>query len=62
MVFSREFIENSNNVENKRAKGKVGRVSVERLCAGPAVPLIYAYMAKKYPDLEKVLEKDKDFD
>lgn len=62
MVFAREFIENSNNIENQRAKGKVGRMSVERLCAGPAVPCIYAYMAKKFPNLEKVLEKDKNFD
>jgi len=60
--FAREFIETSNNIENKRAKGKVGRMSVERLCAGPAVPLIYAFMKKKHPDLEAVLEKDKDFD
>lgn len=43
-VFARNFIETSNNIENLRAKGKVGRMSVERLCAGPAVPLIYAYM------------------
>lgn len=62
MVFSRQFIETSNNIENLRAKGKVGRVSVERLCAGPAVPLIYAFMKQKHPELEAVLEKDKDFD
>ena len=42
--FSRKFIEHSNNVENLRAKGPIGRVSVERLCAGPAVPLIYSFM------------------
>ena len=42
--FARKFIENSDNIENKRAKGKVGRLSVERLCAGPAVPLIYSFM------------------
>jgi len=62
MVFAREYIENSNNVENLRAKRKVGRMSVESLCAGPAVPCIYAYMAKKFPNLEKVLEKEKSFD
>ena len=43
-VFARDFIENSNNIENLRAKAKIGRISVERLCAGPAVPLIYAFM------------------
>lgn len=37
-------------------------MSVERLCAGPAVPCIYAYEAKKHPELERVLEKDKNFD
>lgn len=61
-VFAQKFIENSNNVENLRAKGKVGRLSVERLCAGPAVPLIYAFMKEKHPELEAVLEKSKSFD
>ena len=35
-------------------------MSVERLCAGPALPLLYAFMKEKYPDLETVLEKDTD--
>lgn len=56
--FAREYIENSNNVENLRAKGKVGRVSIERLCAGPAVPLIYQFMKTRFPDLESTLEKE----
>lgn len=56
--FARKFIETSNNIENKRAKGKVGRMSVERLCAGPAVPLIYQFMKEKYKNLEVVLEKE----
>lgn len=38
------YIPNSNNVENLRGKDKLERVSVERLCAGPAVPLIYEFM------------------
>lgn len=62
VVFAREFIETSNNVENLRGKGKIGRMSSERLCAGPAVPLIYAFMKKKHPELESVLEKGKAFD
>mmetsp|Transcript_11396 Transcript_11396/g.19224 ORF Transcript_11396/g.19224 Transcript_11396/m.19224 type:complete len:157 (-) Transcript_11396:57-527(-) len=33
-------------------------MSVERLGAGPAVPLIYAFMKKQNPALEAVLEKD----
>ena len=61
LKFSREFIENSNNIENLRAKGKVGRVSVERLTAGPAVPLIYAFMKEQHKDLEVILEKDTDY-
>lgn len=48
-------------MENLRAKGKVGRMSVERLCAGPAVPLIYAYMKEKHPELEIILEKDSQY-
>ena len=50
-------------MENQRAKGsKIGRVAVERLCAGPAVPMIYAFMKEKYPQLESNLEKRKHFD
>lgn len=60
--FARNFIETSNNIENLRAKGKIGRVSAERLTAGPAVPLLYAYMKQKHPQLESVLEKRKSFD
>jgi glucokinase len=41
---------------------KLSRVSVERLCAGPAVPLIYAYMREKHPNLERKLENYKSFD
>jgi|TARA_B110000285_G_C15047331_1_gene575039 glucokinase len=36
-------------------------MSVERLCAGPAVPLIYQFMKEKHPSLEVVLEKDTKF-
>lgn len=42
--FARDFIENSDNIENERAKGKIERVSCERLIAGPAVPLIFKFM------------------
>jgi hypothetical protein len=42
--FAKRYIEESKNVENERGKGKVDRISVERLCAGPAVPLIYAFL------------------
>lgn len=56
--FARNYIQNSKNVENLRGSGKVGRLSVERVCAGPAVPMIYAFMKEKHPDLEVVLEKD----
>ena len=58
MEFAKNYIEKNENVENKRGKGKIERVSIERLCAGPAVPLIYDFMRTKYPNLERVLEID----
>lgn len=60
-TFAKDYIENSNNIENLRAKGKIDRVSVERLCAGPAVPLIYSFMKNKYKGLQVVLEMDTKF-
>ena len=59
--FAQNYIATSKNIENQRGKGKVDRISIERLCAGPAVPLIYAFMKTKYPDLETVIEKKKHF-
>jgi len=41
-----------------RAKGKVYRISIERLCAGPALPLIYEFMKTKHPKLPRILEAD----
>ncbi len=58
LEFAKIFLETSDNVENLRAKGRVHRVSIERLCAGPALPLIYDFMASKYPDLKRSLEID----
>lgn len=55
--FAKHYIETSNNVENKRAKGKIYRISIERLCAGPALPLIYEFMKAKYPELPRIIEK-----
>lgn len=56
--FSYKFLETSENIENLRAKGKVNRISIERLCAGPAVPLLYDFFRTKHTDLERVLEKE----
>lgn len=56
--FAKNYIETSNNVENKRAKGKVYRISIERLCAGPALPLIYEFMKSRHPKLATVIEKE----
>merc|ERR1711957_1010824 len=43
--FAKEYTRTSNNIENQRAKGSIlTRVSVERLCAGPAIPLIYEFL------------------
>ncbi len=47
--FAYEYIETSDNVENKRANAKINRISHERLCAGPAIPLIYEFMKKENP-------------
>ena len=56
-----DFIEKSDNVENLRAKGSIDRVSLERLCAGPAVPLIYDFMKKEHPDVKSPLGDSKAF-
>lgn len=45
MQFAIKYIETSENVENLRARDKITRVSIERLCAGPAIPLIYEFLA-----------------
>lgn len=58
LEFAHKFIDNSDNVENLRAKGKLHRVSIERMCAGPAVPLIYDFMRNKHPDMERVIENE----
>jgi len=58
LEFAHKFLDESDNVENLRAKGKVNRVSIERLCAGPAVPLIYDFMRQRHPDLKRVLEDE----
>jgi len=60
--FSKKFIEESTNVENLRAKGRIYRVSAERVCAGPAVPMLYAFMKERHKELDSVLEKEMEFD
>lgn len=56
--FTKNYIETSNNVENLRSKGEIGRVSVERVCAGPAIPMIYEFFKTKHPNLKRVLEEE----
>ena len=34
----------------------IDRISVERVCAGPALPLLYEFMKKEHPDLPRMLE------
>lgn len=60
--FAVNYIETSNNVENLRAKGQIDRVSIERLCAGPAVPLIYAFMVQENPKVKSFLSDAKKFE
>ena len=57
--FALDYIKNSKNVENKRSAEEITRVSIERLCAGPAVPLIYEYLKLQHPNLKRVLEEKK---
>ena len=54
--FAYNYIENSDNIENLRGKGKLNRISHERLGAGPAIPLIYEFFKSENLDLERVLE------
>ena len=60
MQFAFNYIENSNNIENKRGKKKIARISHERLGAGPAIPLIYEFMKKEHASLERVIESGED--
>ena len=39
LEFARKYAENSNHAENR--KGAISKVSVERVCSGPAIPLLY---------------------
>lgn len=42
--FAVKYIKESQNIENLRSGDvHLTRVSIERLCAGPAVPLIYEF-------------------
>lgn len=42
--FAVNYIKESDNVENRRSGGvEIKRVSIERLCAGPAIPLLYEF-------------------
>ncbi len=56
LEYAKFYIENSENVENLRSKGPVTRISIERLCAGPAIPLIYDFLSRKNPQLERNIE------
>lgn len=56
-AFAKEYIATSENAENLKTPNKpIDRLSVERVCAGPALPLIYEFMKKEYPALPRVLE------
>lgn len=58
--FTLDYIKNSKNVENMHGGNKeIQRVSIERLCAGPAVPLLYEFYKTRehYKDLPRPLEE-----
>jgi len=61
LKHAKEFVRTSENIENKKGKATISRVSVERVGAGPAIPLIYDYYRNKHPEMKKVLEETKDF-
>ena len=58
LEFAHTFIETSDNIENQRGRGRIHRVSIERLCAGPALPLIYDFFAQRDETLKRALETD----
>lgn len=58
ITFAKTYLEISDNVENLRGKGHTKHVSVERICAGPGVPLLYDFLASRHPELERTLEKE----
>jgi glucokinase len=61
LQFAHEYIKTSNNEENLRGKtDDLVRISHERMGAGPAVPMIYEFYKKKFPDLARVLEQGDD--
>ena len=50
--FAKNYIATSQNVENlKTPNVTLDRLSVERVCAGPALPMIYEFMKTEHPDL-----------
>lgn len=51
------YIENSDNVENLRGKSKLDRLSIERVCAGPAVPMLYAFLKQRNPELKTIFDE-----
>ena len=60
-MHAKEYIATSLNEENLKTqkhpdRQNLKRISVERVCAGPGLPLIYEFMKKEYPDLPRVLE------
>lgn len=60
-----KYVKESQNIENKRGgHASIDRVSVERLCAGPAVPLLYDFFRnqERFKNVERFLEKDKTFE
>ena len=56
LKFAYNYVETSENVENLRGKCKPSRMSIERVCAGPAVPLIYEFFKSKHPETVRTLE------
>lgn len=45
--FAMKYIPTSDNKENLRARGEIERLSIERVCAGPAVPMLYQFLKER---------------
>ena len=51
MTFAKTYLKTSKNIENQRHEEHVtiSRISTQRLAAGPAIPLLFAFYNSSYP-------------
>lgn len=56
--FAKDYIQHSDNTENIKCKRIPDRLSVESVCAGPGVPLLYAFLKTRTTELKDTFEHD----